>query len=40
MEKVNIDEWENKRGPRVWEEETLKMLPTYKKKEETDNVSS
>jgi len=31
-EGVNIEEWENKRGPRVWEEETLKMLPTYKSK--------
>ena len=30
--KVNIEEWENIRGPRIWEEETLKILPTYKKK--------
>lgn len=32
-EDVKIDEWENIRGPRIWEEDTLKILPTYNKEE-------
>ena len=31
---INIDDWENKRGPRIWEEDTLKSLPTYNKAKE------
>lgn len=32
-EDVKIDEWKNIRGPRIWEEDTLKILPTYNKEE-------
>ena len=29
QEEMDLDDWSNKRGPRIWEEETLKQLPTY-----------
>jgi len=33
-DKVNIEKWEQVRGPRIWEEETLKILPSYNKKKD------
>lgn len=33
LKELDIDNWENIRGPRPWEEDTLAQLPSYKKQQ-------